>query len=129
LRKYKPDPDKLHHEPEKVPVKDNPLVFAFWTCLQLERYEIPQFRQSDDLTIDSDILAELDLPHSGITTLEMHMPWPNLEAAKAAGKLTAVQAESYQAQLYLRNHLNKIHQTVYGVGPIGRSLEEGRCPP
>jgi hypothetical protein len=53
------------------------------------------------------------------------MPWPNLEAAKAAGKLTAFQAESYQAQLYLRNHLNKIHQTVYGVGPIGKSLEEG----
>jgi hypothetical protein len=84
------------------------------------------FCQCDWLTINSDILAELDLPHSGITTLELHMPWPNLEAAKAAGKLTAIQAESYQAQLYLRNHLNKIHQTVYGIGPIGKPLEEGQ---
>lgn len=54
------------------------------------------------------------------------MPWPNLEAAKASGKLSAVQAESYQAQLYLRNHLNVIHQKVYGVGQMGKSLEDGQ---
>jgi hypothetical protein len=53
------------------------------------------------------------------------MPWPNLEAAKAARQLRAVEAESYMAQLYLRNHLNGIHQKVYGVGQQGRSLEDG----
>jgi hypothetical protein len=82
-------------------------------------------RQIDRLTNNSDIVAELDLPHSGITTLETHMPWPNLEAAKEDKILNAVQAESYQAQLYLRNHLNVIHQKVYGVGQMGKSLEEG----
>jgi hypothetical protein len=57
------------------------------------------------------------------------MPWPNLEAAKAAGRINAVQAESYQAQLYLRNHLNVIHQKVYGVGQMGKSLEDGQRTP
>jgi hypothetical protein len=53
------------------------------------------------------------------------MPWPNLDTAQEKGKLTATQAESYGAQLYLQNHLNKIRQTVYGIGPSGKSLEEG----
>jgi len=56
---------------------------------------------------------------------EKYMPWPNLEAAKAAGRINAVQTESYQAQLYLRNHLNRIHSELYGVKPTGESLEEG----
>lgn len=54
------------------------------------------------------------------------MPWPNLKAAEAIGRLTIVQAQSYQAQLYLRSHLNRIYQTVYGIGPTGKPLEEGR---
>ena len=53
------------------------------------------------------------------------MPWPNLEAAKEEKMLNAVQAESYQAQLYLRNHLNVIYQKVYGIGQMGKSLEDG----
>ena len=69
-------------------------------------------------------MAELDLPQSGITTLETYMPWPNLEAAKEDQILNKIQAESYQAQLYLRNHLNNIHQKVYGV-VNGKAIEEG----
>lgn len=31
---------KLKDENKIPPAKDNPLIFAFWTCLQLERYRI-----------------------------------------------------------------------------------------
>jgi hypothetical protein len=53
------------------------------------------------------------------------MPWPNLGAAKATGRINSVQAESYQAQLCLQNSLNVIHAKVYGVRQTGESLEEG----
>lgn len=94
----------------EIPKKDNPVVFAFWTCLQLE----------------SDIIAELDLPQSNITMHETNMPWPNFRAAHEEDKIcTALQAESYGAQLFLRNHLNTIHSKVYGPNILtGRSLEE-----
>lgn len=31
---------KIKAKTEIPPAKDNPLIFAFWTCLQLERYEL-----------------------------------------------------------------------------------------
>ncbi|KAH8685747.1 hypothetical protein BGZ60DRAFT_365116 [Tricladium varicosporioides] len=79
-----------------VPAKDNPLVIAFWTCLQLE----------------SDIVAELPFPHSGILTYEDDMPSPNLVAANEAGFNSTVM-ESYAAQLFLRKHLNQLHNMFY----------------
>lgn len=85
---------KLDMEPP-LP-KDNPLVFAFWTCLQLE----------------SDILAELPCPHSGILTFEEDMPHPNVGAAHADG-FDKIVVESYTAQLCLRKHLNSLHSTFY----------------
>lgn len=54
------------------------------------------------------------------------MPWPNLEAAKDAGTINSLQAESYQAQLYLQSHLNEIYQKVYSIGLVGEPLEEGK---
>jgi len=76
--------------------KDNPLLFAFWTCLQLE----------------SDIVAELPCPHSGILTYEEDMPAPNYTAAVGDGFEHEV-IESYSAQLFLRKHLNQLHNMFY----------------
>ncbi|KAL2148395.1 hypothetical protein VTH82DRAFT_2315 [Thermothelomyces myriococcoides] len=75
---------------------DNQLVFAFWTCLQLE----------------SDIIAELPLPQSHILAYEDIMPYPNIQVAKALGFDEHV-LQSYLAQLYLRKTLNQIHGMLY----------------
>ncbi|CAG8951092.1 hypothetical protein HYFRA_00006490 [Hymenoscyphus fraxineus] len=79
-----------------VPAKDNPLVIAFWTCLQLE----------------SDIVAELPCPHSGILTYEEDMPSPNLGVMQQDG-FDPIVVESYSAQLFLRKHLNLLHNMFY----------------
>ncbi|CAJ2514323.1 Uu.00g024420.m01.CDS01 [Anthostomella pinea] len=76
--------------------KDNQLAFAFWTCLQLE----------------SDILAELSLPQSGILQFEERMPYPDISLAIEQGFSSHV-VESYLAQLYLRKQLNKAHRLLY----------------
>jgi len=75
---------------------DTQLLFAFWTCLQLE----------------SDIVAELPLPQSNILAYEDDVPYPNLDVAKSFGYDDKVLA-SYLAQLYLRKNLNAIHATIY----------------
>ena len=76
--------------------------FAYWTCLQLE----------------SDILAELDLPPSGISR-------PHDRVGRPSGKNTLrhnpedPRSPSYQtmvlyhAQIYLRNILNRTHTFLY----------------
>ncbi|KAI1823458.1 hypothetical protein F4861DRAFT_322003 [Xylaria intraflava] len=76
--------------------RDNQLAFAFWTCLQLE----------------SDILAELQLPQSGILAFESQMPYPNTVFAVNNGFEKRV-AEGYLAQLYLRKKLNMVHNSLY----------------
>ncbi|KAI1128851.1 hypothetical protein F5Y10DRAFT_166593 [Nemania abortiva] len=76
--------------------RDNQLAFAFWTCLQLE----------------SDILAELPLPQSGILAYESQMPWPSSLFAIAQGVGQDV-AQGYLAQLYLRKQLNRVHNLLY----------------
>ncbi|KAI8629930.1 hypothetical protein F5Y19DRAFT_63937 [Xylariaceae sp. FL1651] len=76
--------------------RDNQLAFAFWTCLQLE----------------SDILAELPLPQSGILQYESQMPYPNVNFAVSHGFPPHV-IEGYLAQLYLRKQLNKVHNLLY----------------
>ncbi|KAH6649692.1 hypothetical protein F5144DRAFT_588356 [Chaetomium tenue] len=75
---------------------DNQLVFAFWTCLQLE----------------SDIIAEVPLPQSHILAYEDMMPYPNIQVAKGLGFEEHV-LQSYLAQLYLRKRLNQIHGMLY----------------
>lgn len=80
-----------------VPGKDNPLLFAFWTCLQLE----------------SDIVAELPCPHSGILTYEEDMPGPNLQHAVDVDGFDHMIIQSYTAQLFLRKHLNQLHNMFY----------------
>lgn len=80
-----------------ITAKDNPLVIAFWTCLQLE----------------SDIVAEIPIPQSGILTFEEDMPAPNLHAASAEDGFDPLVMESYGAQLFLRKHLNQLHNMFY----------------
>jgi hypothetical protein len=69
------------------------MVIAFWSCLQLE----------------SDILAEIPLPFSGILSHEEGMPYPDMTAASEFDGLHPRVCESYIAQLSLRRHLNKLH--------------------
>ncbi|KAJ9481583.1 hypothetical protein VN97_g11888 [Penicillium thymicola] len=84
------------------------LNFAYWTCLQLE----------------SDLLAELDIPASGISRSECRMPIPN-------GKWTIVLPNDpnapqtmmmlfYSAQIYLRKILNRAHTYLYKVEKHGQ---------
>jgi hypothetical protein len=73
--------------------KYNQLCLAFWTCLQLE----------------SDIIAELPLPPSGLLSYEDDMPRPDMKLLDHSGRV----ADSYNAQLYLRKHLNSIHRMFY----------------
>ncbi|QSZ36517.1 hypothetical protein DSL72_006397 [Monilinia vaccinii-corymbosi] len=87
---------KMKQDGLPVLAKDNPLIFAFWTCLQLE----------------SDIVAELPCPHSGILTYEENMPSPNIVEAVKEGFDQNVLL-SYQGQLYLRKHLNQLHNMFY----------------
>lgn len=97
--------------PVVAPVKDNPLIFAFWTCLQLERYD-EEMRWKSRANVDSDIVAELPCPHSGILTLEEDMPSPNLEAASEEG-IDPIVLRNYSAQLFMRKHLNQLHNMFY----------------
>jgi hypothetical protein len=65
------------------------------------------------LNINSDIVAELPVPHSGILTYEEDMPSPNLQAAADIDGFDPLHMESYSAQLYLRKHLNQLHNMFY----------------
>ncbi|KAK8145308.1 hypothetical protein G3M48_004636 [Beauveria asiatica] len=74
--------------------KCNQLSLAFWTCLQLE----------------SDLLAELPPPPSGLLWYENEIPHPNMSLLE--GFLEPV-LDSYLGQIYLRTHLNSIHRMFY----------------
>lgn len=74
--------------------KYNQLALAFWTCLQLE----------------SDILAELQLPPSGLLSYEDGMPHPNMSLLEGFPQRVL---DSYPGQLYMRTHLNSIHRMFY----------------
>ncbi|GJN79072.1 hypothetical protein PLIIFM63780_002583 [Purpureocillium lilacinum] len=75
-------------------IKYNQLALAFWTCLQLE----------------SDLIAELTLPPSGLLGYEEAMPHPNLSLIDGFDQRVL---DSYPGQLYLRTHLNSIHRMFY----------------
>jgi hypothetical protein len=68
------------------------------------------------LIITSDIIAELDIPQSGILTLEGIIPWPNCSHAKKQGEMNENEVQCYTAQLYFRKSLNHIHRDLYGPG-------------
>ncbi|KAK2750723.1 hypothetical protein FQN57_002796 [Myotisia sp. PD_48] len=74
---------------------------SFWTCLQLE----------------SDILAELDLPASGISRLEGSMEFPKGVFAHFIPNDTTAPSTImmiyYSAQVHLRKVLNRVHTDLY----------------
>jgi hypothetical protein len=88
------------------PTRRNLINFAFWTCLQLE----------------GDILAELQLPESGITRYEIKMQceMPNaitLESspddAAPAASTPEIILRYYSSQVQLRRTLNDIRHNLY----------------
>lgn len=91
------------------------IVRASYSCIQLE----------------SDIRADLDLPSSGIISLETMLPV--LEAFADVSRSRGDSAQSanvpfhFTSQVYLRIRLNQIHRQLYGPDCEGLSLAETRC--
>lgn len=93
------------------------IVLASWTCLQLE----------------SDILAELRLPASGIQAREnlLLMPHKVPEDESYAGLEPDGRQEDYDnillfytAQLFLRRRLNQVHRQMYGPECLSQPLSQ-----
>jgi hypothetical protein len=99
--------------------------FAYWTCLQLERYANrcthPTGGRCANPSKFSDILAELDLPASGISRSEnrIHLP----KGVYTLSLLNEIKAPNtmmmfyYSAQIHLRKLLNRVHTDLYKVEP------------
>ncbi|KAJ6027401.1 hypothetical protein N7460_012218 [Penicillium canescens] len=100
---------KRYERLEEGPVQDL-YNFAYWTCLQLE----------------SDLLAELDLPASGISRYES---WIILPKGKfTINRLpddpsapTSAMMLFYSAQIHLRKILNRVHKFIYKVENQGQT--------
>ncbi|KAJ5791330.1 transcriptional regulator family: Fungal Specific TF [Penicillium psychrosexuale] len=99
---------KRYERLEEGPTQDL-YNFAYWTCLQLE----------------SDLLAELDIPASGISRSEGRMAIPK-------GKWTIILPNDlnapqtmmmlfYSAQIHLRKVLNRVHTDLYKVEKQGQT--------
>lgn len=70
-----------------------------------------------DVFLHSDILAELDLPPSGISRLEDSMPLPSM--IESSDPVTNDKDEMYLyylSQIALRKLLNRAHTTLYKEG-------------
>ncbi|KAJ6117937.1 hypothetical protein N7523_005688 [Penicillium sp. IBT 18751x] len=92
---------------ENDPVKDL-YKFAFWTCLQLE----------------SDLLAELDIPASGISRSEGRISLPrgvSLPLPDEGGAPSTIMMMFYLAQIALRKILNQVHTDLYKVEKQGQT--------
>lgn len=73
---------------------------AYWTCLQLE----------------SDVLAELDLLHSGISRLEDTTSIPKGLTLDPDSPEDGTNMVYYLAQIHLRRLLNRAHTALYDSG-------------
>lgn len=86
-----------------TPAMKDSITFAFWTCLQLE----------------SDLLAELDIPASGISRSESRIGLPKgdwtLESRHDGGQDPILTMLYYSAQIHLRKVLNRVHTDLYKV--------------
>ena len=83
------------------PARRNLINFAFWTCLQLE----------------SDILAEIDLPQSGISRYEsaqlVEIPTGvTLDTFEPGDQVSDV-LRFYYYQIQLRRTMNEVHSALY----------------
>ncbi|KAL2872284.1 putative C6 finger domain protein [Aspergillus lucknowensis] len=85
------------------------LNFAYWTCLQLE----------------SDILAELDLPASGISRSESRINLPKgqftISLPNDISAPNTMMMFFYSAQIHLRKVLNRVHTDLYKVEKQGET--------
>ena len=99
--------------------RSNLIVLASWTCLQLE----------------SDILAELRLPSSGIQNIENLLIFPHkvpedesYDALDTDGKQDDHDniLLFYTAQMFLRKRLNQVHREMYGPDCLTQTLGEVR---
>jgi hypothetical protein len=110
-----------HNEGRKLigDMRQNLIVIAAWTCLQLE----------------SDILAELSLPPSGIQDIENLLMMPhNLADEETYEGLTRHgdgKGEDYNtiilhytAQMFLRKRLNQVQRQLYGSDCLDQPLPE-----
>ena len=82
--------------------------FAYWTCLQLE----------------SDLLAELDIPASGISRFESQMSLPKgifSSLPDESGAPSTMMMWFYSAQIHLRKVLNRVHTDLYKVEKQGQT--------
>ncbi|KAJ6134380.1 hypothetical protein N7523_000702 [Penicillium sp. IBT 18751x] len=82
--------------------------FAYWTCLQLE----------------SDLLAELDIPASGISRSEGRMGLPKgvfIPIPDESGAPSTIMMMFYSAQIHLRKVLNRVHTDLYKVEKQGQT--------
>lgn len=99
---------KRYERLEEGPIQDL-YNFAYWTCLQLE----------------SDLLAELDIPASGISRSEGRMELPKGKfTITLPNDLTAPQTMMmlfYSAQIHLRKVLNRVHTDLYKVEKQGQT--------
>ncbi|KAH9819796.1 C6 zinc finger protein domain-containing protein, partial [Teratosphaeria destructans] len=95
------------------------IVLASWTCLQLE----------------SDILAELPLPSSGILNVEKMLIFPHHVSEEESYDGLDHEAQKdeydhimlfYNAQMFLRKRLNLIHREMYGQDSLNEPLETVR---
>ncbi|TKA66512.1 hypothetical protein B0A49_10703 [Cryomyces minteri] len=109
----------LAHEPVPLPLskRKDLTKLAFWTCLQLE----------------SDILAELDLPSSGISRYEdnVSLPlgimedMPQSEQAPDSSQDAETVMLYYSAQIQLRKILNRTHTALYNAKYTTKSRLKG----
>ncbi|KAL4889784.1 hypothetical protein BDV59DRAFT_204975 [Aspergillus ambiguus] len=99
---------KRYEKMRDGPVKDL-YDFAYWTCLQLE----------------SDILAELDLPASGISRSEARIALPKgrftLTLPNEISAPSTMMMFFYSAQIHLRKVLNRVHTDLYKVEKQGQT--------
>lgn len=116
------------HRQGQARIKDkrhNLIVLASWTTLQLE----------------SDILAELRLPSSGINSIESILLMPhnmsddeqeNYDSVQRNGAGAGIQENYgdillfYTAQMFLRKRLNQVHQEMYGDQSLSQTLYQVR---
>lgn len=106
-------------------MSDGPLKdlydFAYWTCLQLERCvpTPPTPLITREILMISDILAELDLPASGISRLEGRIALPKgrftLSLPNEICAPSTMMMFFYSAQIHLRKVLNRVHTDLYKV--------------
>ncbi|GKU15762.1 unnamed protein product, partial [Fusarium langsethiae] len=83
----------------------NKLALTFWTCLQLE----------------SDLIAELPLPPSGLLSHGDDMPHSNMSLLEGFNHRIL---DSHPGQLYLRTHLNNIHRMFYAPEDPAKAVED-----